>query len=279
MTDVPPPPADIPVRPAATVMLVRDGAVGLEVFMMRRTFTASFASGMWVFPGGRVDDADGADDLEAVCDGLDDVTASRLLGVARGGLAYWVAATRECFEEAGVLLARSRTPDGLPGPVVAFDRPDVVERFERARHDIHDGRRSLLDLCDAEGLVLTTDGMHYVSHWITPKGEGKRFDTRFFLAAAPGGQEPLHDDGETIDSFWVSPVEALERKGHGDLALMPPTIANLEFIAPHATTESAVAAAAAVGVPRTILPKLRLDADGRLIGVAMPDDPDYDSLA
>jgi 8-oxo-dGTP pyrophosphatase MutT (NUDIX family) len=246
--------------------------------MMRRTFSASFASGMWVFPGGRVDDTDGGDELEAICDGLDDPTASRLLGIPAGGIAYWVAAVRECFEEAGVLLARSRTPDGLPGPVISFDRPDVVERFERARHEIHDGHRSLLHLCETEGLVLTTDAIHYVSHWITPKGEGKRFDTRFFLAAAPTAQEPLHDDGETIDSFWVSPVEALERKGHGDLALMPPTIANLEFIAPHATTASAVAAAAAVGVPRTILPKLRHDADGRLIGVAMPDDPDYDAL-
>ena len=100
-------PLSVPVRPAATVMLVRDHSThGLEVFMLQRTLQAVFAKGMYVFPGGRVDAVDNGHDLESVCDGLSDVEASALLGMPTGGLGFWVAAIRECFEEAGVLLAR-----------------------------------------------------------------------------------------------------------------------------------------------------------------------------
>jgi 8-oxo-dGTP pyrophosphatase MutT (NUDIX family) len=102
---------DVPVRPAATVMLLRDGRAGLEVFMLQRTHSAAFARSQYVFPGGRVDDADHGVEFEPVCDGLDDGAASRRLGVERGGLAWYVAAIRECFEEAGVLLARPYDSD------------------------------------------------------------------------------------------------------------------------------------------------------------------------
>lgn len=268
-------PTTVPVRPAATVMLVRDTSDGLEVFMLRRTLQAVFAGGMYVFPGGRVDDADHADELEPICDGLDDATASAQLQIARGGLAYWVAAIRECFEEAGVLLARHAT-DG--GEVVRFDDPEVAARFELERRAVHGGERALADLCADEELVLTTAGIHYVSHWITPVGEPRRFDTRFFVARAPQNQEPLHDDGETIESLWVRPADALERFRTGDLGMIPPTIRNLEFLAPHATADDVLAAAASVGTPPTILPKLRVDAEGKVEGIAMPDDPDYESL-
>ena len=104
-------PADVPIRPAATVMLVRDaadGESGIEVFMLRRTTNATFGAGMYVFPGGRVDGVDGADEIAPFCEGLDDATASDKLGIDHGGLAYWVAAVRECFEEAGVLFAKPR---------------------------------------------------------------------------------------------------------------------------------------------------------------------------
>ncbi|MEY3616307.1 MAG: hypothetical protein RLZZ518_1310, partial [Actinomycetota bacterium] len=98
--------AAVPLRPASTVMLLRDAPHDIEVFMMQRTTAAAFASGMYVFPGGRVDDIDGAAELDDLCDGLTDAQASELLRVPNGGLAYWVAAIRESFEEAGVLLAR-----------------------------------------------------------------------------------------------------------------------------------------------------------------------------
>jgi 8-oxo-dGTP pyrophosphatase MutT (NUDIX family) len=185
MTDVkaeePFDPTTVPVKPAATVLLIRDADdSGIEVFMLRRTFSAAFASGMFVFPGGKVDDVDGMEDIAEICDGLTDEHASSLLGLPNGGLAYWVACIRECFEEAGVLLARHETT----GDVVRFDAPEVIERFNTERHNIHDGSIALLDLCAQEGLRLTTDDIHYVSHWITPVGEKRRFDTRFFIARA-----------------------------------------------------------------------------------------------
>lgn len=268
-------PHAVPVRPAATVLLVRDAEEGgIEVFMLRRTLAAAFASGMFVFPGGKVDDVDGIAAISDLCEGLDDPTASSLLGLPSGGLAYWVACIRECFEEAGVLLARRHDT----GEVLRFDDRDVEARFERERHAIHDGSAALLDLCAREGLRLATDAIHYVSHWITPVGERRRFDTRFFVARAPHAQRPLHDNAETIDSMWIRPHEAIERWRAGDLVLMPPTAANIEFLLPYGNADDALAAAALVGTPRPILPKLRVDGDGRVTGVAMPDDPDYDAL-
>lgn len=265
-------PTTVPVKPAATVLLVRDAdAGGVEVFMLRRTFNAAFASGMFVFPGGKVDDVDGVNEIAELCDGLTDTHASSLLGIANGGLAYWVACIRECFEEAGVLLARHEST----GDVVRFDDEETAQRFEAERENIHDGSVALLDLCKREGLRLTTDDIHYVSHWITPMGERRRFDTRFFIARAPQAQEPLHDDGETIESFWISPQEAIERAHEKDLMLMPPTKANIEFLLPFKTADEVLAAAAKVGMPQTILPKLKIDSDGRVVGIAMPGDPDY----
>lgn len=265
-------PTTVPVKPAATVLLVRDAdAGGVEVFMLRRTFNAAFASGMFVFPGGKVDDVDGVDEIAELCDGLTDSHASALLGIASGGLAYWVACIRECFEEAGVLLARHETT----GDVVRFDDEATAQRFEVERENIHDGSVALLDLCKREGLRLTTDDIHYVSHWITPMGEKRRFDTRFFIARAPQAQEPLHDDGETIESFWISPQEAIERAHEKDLMLMPPTKANIEFLLPFKTADEVLAAASQVGMPQTILPKLKIDSDGRVVGIAMPGDPEY----
>ena len=268
-------PTTVPVKPAATVLLVRDAAAGgVEVFMLRRTFNAAFASGMFVFPGGKVDDVDGVDEIAELCDGLTDAHASSLLGIANGGLAYWVACIRECFEEAGVLLARHESTGG----VVRFDHPETAKRFEAERENIHDGSVALLDLCQREGLRLTTDDIHYVSHWITPVGEKRRFDTRFFIARAPQAQEPLHDDGETIESFWISPQEAIERAHEKDLMLMPPTKANIEFLLPFKSADEVLEAAAKVGMPQTILPKLKIDSDGRVLGIAMPGDPEYAAL-
>ena len=272
-TDAPFDPAAVPIRAAATVMLVRDHPInGLEVFMLQRTLAAVFAKGMYVFPGGRVDVNDNEDQLEAVCDGLDDEEASALLGIPNGGLSYWVAAIRECFEEAGVLLARPTSSNEL----IRFDTDTALQnRFNAARHEIHDGKMSLVELCTTENLRLVTDNIHYVSHWITPLGEPRRFDTRFFIARAPEAQEPLHDDNETIASLWVSPIEALDRHARGDLAMIPPTTSNLQFLAPHGTTTDALNAAKKIGTPTAILPKLKTDADGKVIGIAMPGDADY----
>ncbi|NBY57723.1 MAG: hypothetical protein EBQ57_05295 [Actinobacteria bacterium] len=148
--------------------------------MLQRTLRAAFARGMYVFPGGRVDDADAAAELEHFCVGMTDAEASTQLQLPHGGLAYWVAAIRECFEEAGVLLARREAEADF----VAFDSPEVIAHFNELRTTVHDGNLSLLQLCRNERLVLAVDQIKYVSHWITPVGEARRFDTRFFVARA-----------------------------------------------------------------------------------------------
>ena len=259
-------------RPAATVMLIRDIENGeFEVFMLQRTLNAAFAGGMYVFPGGRVDELDGIEELEQLCDGLDDKHASGLLQIPSGGLAYWVAAIRECFEEAGVLLARNSQTKQL----VAFDEPAIIQRFDEARLKIHDSSLSVIDLCLSENLSLVTESIHYVSHWITPVGEARRFDTRFFVARAPESQEPLHDSQETIASLWVRPQDALDKLARGDLAMFPPTSENLKFLANFKTTAEVLAAAKKVSNPVAILPRLRTNSDGKVIGVLMPGDPGY----
>ena len=236
---------ELPAKPAATVMLLRHEGGALEVFMLRRTNAAAFAGGMYVFPGGRVDDADGV-----------------------GDEAYVVAAIRECFEECGVLLAA----DEHGGTVV--DGHPVLDH----RHDVHDGSVDMRARAAEHGLRLATDRLVWVSHWITPKGEtARRFDTRFFVAACPPGQRSHHDDSETVASMWVRPADALTAFERGELQLMPPTVANLEFLGRHRTVDDAIDAARSIGVPPSILPKVRV-VNGRFMGVAMPDDPDYDSL-
>lgn len=241
--------------------------------MLRRALSAAFARGQYVFPGGTVDDADHGDAFEPICDGLDDATASARMGLRAGGLAWLVAAIRECFEEAGVLLARRHDEDH----VVRFGDAAVARRFGVARDAIHAGELSLADLCAEEGLLLLADRIHLVDHWITPVGERRRFDTRFFAAAAPEDQEPLHDDKETIASLWVRPGDALAMWRAGELQMFPPTVASLEFLVPHAQVAAALAAAAAVGIPPVVTPRILVDDAGRVTGVRRPGDPDYDS--
>ncbi len=235
----------VPIKPAATVMLLRDSLSGLEVFMLRRTNNAVFAGGMYVFPGGKVDLTDG-----------------------EGDEAYVVAAIRECYEEAGVLLA----VDG-EGSMVSDGHPALDHRSA-----VYAGDIDVRALAAQHDLRLATERLVWMSHWITPKGETvRRFDTRFFVAASPAGQASHHDDNETVASMWTRPAEALERHRAGQLTMMPPTVTNLEFLAAHESVGEAISAARQVGVPLCVLPKVRV-VDGRLVGVVMPGEPDYDEL-
>jgi 8-oxo-dGTP pyrophosphatase MutT (NUDIX family) len=264
---------DVPISSAATVMLLRDGQSGLEVLMLQRTLSAAFARGQFVFPGGRVDHADHGVEFEPVCDVIDDIAASRRLGVPTGGLAWLVAAIRECFEEAGVLLARRADESH----VVRFDDPDTIARFEAHRHAVHTGQRSLVDVCVDERLLLLVDRLQLVDRWLTPLGERRRFDTRFFVAPAPESQTPLHDDGETIASRWIRPHDALEAFAAGELQMFPPTVMCLRRLTPHATVAAALEAASAVGVPPLVEPRLVLSDDERVLGVRLAGDDLYES--
>ncbi len=260
-------------------MLVRDApdGAGVEVCMLQRNLAAEFVAGAYVFPGGAVDDADRDDAAGAWCDGRDDTTASRVLGLGRGGLAFWVAALRECFEEAGVLLSRHRGDGGQPGPLLDTSDPAVGRRFARHRDDLNAGRTGLLAVCEEECLVLPVGDVHYVSHWITPEVAPKRYDTRFFVAAAPAGQQAIHDDGETIATSWVRPADALDLAASGQIELMPPTIANLSAIGRFPTADDVVAWAASVTDVPTILPIVRIE-EGELV-VLRPGDAGYAEAA
>jgi len=264
----------VPVHPAATVMLVRDGADGLEVFMLQRTRTAAFARAAYVFPGGRVDHTDHGPDFEPICDGEDDASASLRLGLESGGLAWLVATIRECFEEAGVLLARLDGSD----EVIDFDTAELQDRFGAARHLVHSGELTLDALCRTERLRLLTDRIHFVDHWVTPVGESRRFDTRFFLTRAPLGQEPLHDDFETIASMWVRPADALEQVERREVRMLPPTVAALRTLALHADADAAIAWARAQPLPTPVMPKLVVTDDNRFAGLVRPGEPGFDEL-
>ena len=213
----------INVRQAATVVLARDAAHGIEVFMLQRNPRSVFAAGCYVFPGGALDDRDINPGIASVCTGLSDEEASARIGITTGGLAYWHAAIRECFEEAGVLLAVDK--QGLP---FSASDTDTKERFTAYRTAVYEGKTELHDICDTEGLRLAAGAIDYFSHWITPEGGPRRFDTRFFVGTVPPDQEAHHDESETVAHLWISPEEALSRNTDGRLALMRPTIATLK---------------------------------------------------
>ncbi len=232
-------------RLASTILLVRDAAppgAGIEVFMEKRHLQSGFVGGAYVFPGGRVDPEDAID--PARCAGLDEATANQRLGLASGGLAHFVAAVRECFEEAGVLLAYDRT-----GALLDFADPAVEAHFKDLRDQLNAKTTSIQAIADQNDLRLATDRIAYWSHWITPLGEPRRFDTRFFVTRAPEGQIAAHDDWELTSSAWVTPATAIERALRREWMIIFPTLVNLRALGRHSTADAAVAWAAAQPVP------------------------------
>ena len=232
-----------PLRTAATIILARDTISGVEVFMMKRNLNAAFVGGAYVFPGGAVDEADrqaghaahprkaGIEDSPIRrADALDDEQASRILNMERGGLSYWYAAIRECFEEAGVLLACDDR-----GELVDLDGHESASEISELRNKVASGKLHLEDLCERFGLHLAMDRIAYFSHWVTPPNNIRRFNTRFFIAVAPPSQTPSHDNHETVDHVWINPSRALEMGRRGELQLIFPTRKTLEQIAPFGT--------------------------------------------
>lgn len=224
------PPTLVP-RPAATLILARETPQGIEVFLLRRAQSAAFVGGAYVFPGGAVDQGDRDAHLTELCVGMDDATASRLLGVEHGGLAFWIASIRECFEEAGILLAYDRN-----GELLSVNDPDTAGQLADRRKKLLSGALNFTEFCRSGGLRLAVDRIAYFSHWITGQGRPRRFDTRFLITVAPANQTPSHDSGETVDQIWIRPAEALERHRLGELKLVFPTIKTLEALAGFANT-------------------------------------------
>ena len=238
----------VPARPAATVLLLRDGAAGLEVFMVVRHREIEFAGGALVFPGGRVEEAD------AVLAGDDPLGAFRAAGI------------RETFEECGVLLAWPRGE----AEMVRADR--LLEVADRHHAALLRNERSLPEVLAAEGLEPATDALAHWAHWVTPASRSKRFDTHFFLAAAPPDQLAVHDGLESVDSIWIAPAQAVAEADAGLRRLVFATRKNLEKLARHATAAEAMAAARAAKVVR-VQPEMVRSGEGWRIRI--PAEADY----
>ena len=259
---------EIAPQPAATVTLIRDAPRGVEVLMLQRSMSLKFMPGAHVFPGGALDAADDTPGLHALCVGRDDAAASRALGIERGGLAYWVAAIREAFEEAGILLAYD-----AGGGIVPLSAA-TAERYRAHRRALDEGHGDFAAFALGEGLRLAADRLHYFGHWITPVGGPRRYDTRFFIAIAPEGQEVRHDERETVAHLWVRPQEALELSARDAIHLRFPTRKTLERFAACSTTAELMAQVSSSREVSTLMP--RVTRDGRYL---IPGDSGYEDAS
>jgi 8-oxo-dGTP pyrophosphatase MutT (NUDIX family) len=223
-------------RPATTVLLVRPSVPGeatspLEVFMVVRHHKIDAFSGALVFPGGKLEDADGDAKLRARCGGAD--------RIKDGELKFRIAGVREAFEECGILLARKR---GERAVIAANDLKGIEERW---RAKLAKDEASIIDLVEAEDLEIATDLMVPFAHWITPTFAPRRFDTWFFIAEAPEDQIALHDGSESVDSVWTGAQQALDEATAGKRTLVHATLKNLELLVEGGTVAGAIAAAGA----------------------------------
>jgi 8-oxo-dGTP pyrophosphatase MutT (NUDIX family) len=219
-------------RQAATVLLLRDGAPGLEVYLMRRTKGMPFAGGMTAYIGGGVDPRDG--DIETAWIGPSPAQWGEAFGCEeRVARELVCAAVRETFEEAGVLLA---------GPVEGGVVPDVSgDDWEQQRQALLTRELSLAELLAARGLAVRSDLLRPFAHWITPPVETRRYDTKFFAAALPSGQEARHVSGEADEVSWLTPTAALAEVAAGTRPMLPPTMHTLTQLEPFADVAAALA--------------------------------------
>jgi 8-oxo-dGTP pyrophosphatase MutT (NUDIX family) len=218
--------APIP-KQATTIILLRElKPDGFEVFLLRRHEKSSFMAGNFVYPGGRVDRLDGSKEIRSFCKGVTFEEAHQILGESISPdecFAYWVAGIRELFEEAGVLLAY----DQLGRPFVIKNQIKQ-ERFLSYRSLLQKGKLTLLQIAQEEEILFALDQLHYYAHWITPEAFSERFNTRFFLAPHPIGQEANYDQEETTAGIWITPRKALQENLQGEVILSPPTLKTLE---------------------------------------------------
>jgi 8-oxo-dGTP pyrophosphatase MutT (NUDIX family) len=245
-------------RPAATVLLLRDDAAGLAVFMVRRHRAMGFAGDALVFPGGRIDEGDlSLASQAALCPAIPNHDSR--------AMAFRVGALRETFEEGGILLAR----DQATGRLVSGERAKELGAHRAA---IAAGSLAFAALLAREKLELAPDLLVPFAHWITPPIYTRRYDTKFFLAAAPAGQLAAHDGLESVDSRWISPAQALAAAEDGSSRVEFATRRNLEKLGRAASVDKALAAARTSRIV-TVLPVIEEGPHGVL--AHLPAAADY----
>lgn len=257
MTDLTP----VAAVPAATILMLRDGGDGLEVFMVVRHHEIDFASGALVFPGGKADQPDFDPGLEAHLDGAGPGTDG---GADQRGIQ--VAAIREAFEECGILLAREEGQTNM----VSAERLAGLEHY---RGQLHAGELTMLEFVQHEKLRLACDSLTHFAHWITPENMPKRFDTHFYLAVAPADHLAVHDGHESVDSVWIRPADALADAESGKKTVIFPTLRNIAKLGESNTTQAAITAAAQTPVV-SVLPQIEKRADGAYL--CIPVEAGYD---
>ncbi|MEH6545008.1 MAG: hypothetical protein V7701_01175 [Sneathiella sp.] len=242
-----------PLKPAATVLLVRDCEKDqdtLEVFMVVRHHQIDFASGALVFPGGKVDEADTNDAL------IDHLPESER---QEDPLRFFkIACIRESFEEANILLARNRDT----GKLVTHDR--LEQLAAQYRMPLQNGEITILQMVQEENLELATDLLGHFAHWVTPTFMPKRFDTHFFVAAAPPHQLARHDGEESVDSVWAGPNEIMAKADAGEYTVIFPTRMNIEVLGKFSSVDTVVADANATDT-FTVLPEMEVTDEGKFL--------------
>jgi len=244
-------------RDAATLILMRDterARTGFEILLVRRHTKSAFAPGAYVFPGGRIEAADYTRQAERICHGLSFELAQNIIAGTRPpekALAFFVAAIRETFEEAGILLAYREIPE-----FVSFDEAEKM-RFTQYRKEVKTDPFSFAKIMEREGLKLATEKLFYFAHWITPEISPIRYDARFFVAAAPAKQEALEDELETTAHMWISPKKVLKEQKRG-LPVPFATLSNIQVLAQFASVDEVIASTKNKEIP-AILPTLTLE--------------------
>jgi 8-oxo-dGTP pyrophosphatase MutT (NUDIX family) len=245
-----------PPRQAATIIVLKDGDNGLSCCMLQRNLNSDFVGGAYVFPGGAVDAID--KELYGICDGVSDEEASLRLGVEKDGLSFYIAAIRECFEEAGIFIGQTKNP----------------EELGEYRKKLNDKSLNFAELCERLSARLLTNRLTYLSHWITPIGPPRRYSTRFFITAVDRDQTAAHDETETVNAVWINPADAIKKADKGEFPIIFPTRKHLELLSSFKTIEDMIAYAKSLKDIPTTMPKI-VEKNGEL-DVLIPGDIGYE---
>ena len=245
-------------RPAATVLMLRDGPSGMEVFMVKRHHKIDFATGALVFPGGSADPGDASDMVRKRSDGGD--------GLSEEALRFRIACIREAFEETGLLLCRKADA----AEVLEADECNALQHY---REKLESNELDFGQFLEAENLIACLDRLEHFAHWITPPGMPKRFDTHFYVARTPARQLAKHDGSENVDSVWITPSDACDAADEGKYTIIFPTRVNIEKLDRMGKDVATAMANIAEDEVVMVLPKVTRIDGGRIMEI--PEEAGY----